>query len=844
MADRAQHDRTARSLPVAGNEERWRQRPQRRRRSGTPGLRFLVFTCAVLVLAVAALTVLRVGTGTSRLPERGVERTAVAGLGSRALIRIDVNGIPHIKTGSTSDLWFSQGYVHARDRFFQMELARRTVQGRLSEVFGDRTLDLDRTFRVWRIATAARRQLSELDELERGALTAYADGVNAAIEQYGHWLAPELVFLDVDPEPWSIEDSLGIALLAYVRAEPAMVHEISRAIELEHLGRERALDLWGWSSREGRRWVPDGPLTTQPIEPEEPFSVPFGSSIGTVWALAGERTDSGLPLVAVDPVDVVTVPVAWYVMHLSSSELDVAGLTVPGVPAVVSGHTPLTAWGISPTGFDDQDLFHVEADETGRRERIDGKWWNFRIVVDEIEVRGYVEPVMHEVKVSRIGPVIRERNREVLAMAWTALEGRTPIGGFLRTALAETASAVTDAWLEVGGSPLNIIAADVNGTVMHRVVGTVPVRGSGAGRLPAPGNDSDWHWIGHRALQSSLSRSLSRNGVLVAGTYDPFSEGELDLPRDSVAGEFDAPWRRRRIVDSLERSSQWSATSALELQTDLRDERATLLLQLLRPDLQEHGGPTARALLRWDGRLITDSEVATRYVWLVHELCAAVGDDEAMRDGLPRGLFTPDRLTMLLGGAIPESWWNDVRTIRIEQRSDVVSGVLDELDRLRSVPAWGDIHRIEVEHVLGRVPLLRDAWSRGPFHVGGSDSTVLATPWADGESWKVQAWQSARLVMDLGDWDRSVAVLPMGQSGRVWSQHYDDGQGDWLHGRPRTLPFSDRSIEAVTKARIILTPRTDETNSAIRDEGMVEREGRESCTVEMRTRSERGRYRE
>jgi penicillin amidase len=772
-------------------------------------------TCAVLILAVAGLTVLRVGTGSSRLPERGIERTSLSGLQTNVLIRIDIYGVPHLRAGPLDDLWFAQGYIHARDRFFQMELARRAASGRLSEVFGERMLDLDRTMRVWRLAATARRQLSELETFERAALAAYANGVNAAIEQYGRWLSPELVFLDVRPEPWRIEDSLAVALLLYVRAEPAMVHEIARSRELERLGRQRAVDLWGWSAREARRWLPEGDLAAQPIEPDEPFSTPFGTSIGSAWAVEGRRTRSGYPVVAVDPVDRVTVPVAWYVMDLQNPDVRLAGLTVPGMPAVISGHTGRVAWGMVPTGFDDQDLFRIEVDETGRRERIDGKWWNLRIVVDEVEVRGRVEPVLHEVKVSRIGPVVRERNREVLAMAWSALEGRTPIGAFLRSAFAASANDVIEAWLEVGGSPLNIVAADSDGAVLHRVVGSVPVRGAGGGRVPAPGNDSDWHWIGHRALRDSLSRSAGEHGALLAGTYNPFSEGELRSPREPVLGEYSSPWRRRRVLESIQRSTRWDLASLLELQTDLRDSRATLLLQLLRPALQEHGGSTARALLRWDGRLTASSEVATRYVQLVHELCAAVGDDEALGDGLPRGLFTPDRLTALLGGAISEAWWDDVRTIRTETRESVITAVLDRLDRQRTTPPWGELHRIEISHVLGSVPLLKDAWSRKPFPVGGSDATVLTTPWSDSSSWSVRAWQSARLIMDVGDWNRSIAVLPMGQSGRVWSQHYDDSQGDWLHGRPRPLAFSPASIGELTKARIVLVPSQDGPDSQL-----------------------------
>ena len=801
-------DRTPSHQHTADADRGWKRRARGSKRPRKTGLRVLQLTCVVLVCAVAGLAVLRVGTGTSRLPERGVERRTVVGLDTNVLIRIDVLGVPHVRAGSTADLWFAQGYVHARDRFFQMELARRTAKGCLSEIFGDRMLQIDRMFRTWRLAAAGRRQVVDLDRQELDALTAYTRGVNAAIEEFGRWLAPELVLLDVRPVPWTVEDSVAVGLLLSVRERPAMMAEIERAIELDRLGREVVLDLWGWSRREARRWIPDIDLDTQPMDVSEPFRPPFGSSIGTAWAIGGHRTGSGYPIVTVDPVDRVIVPVAWYVMHLQCPGVQLAGLSVPGVPAIVSGHTDQVAWGLIPSGFDDQDLFRLEVDETGRRERIDDRWWNLRIVVDEIGVRGYAEPVLHEVKVSRVGPVVRERNREALAMAWCAFEGRTPIGALLRTATAASIDDVVDAWDGVGGSAFNVVAADRDGGISHHLVGSLPVRGRGAGRLPSPGADSSWHWIGQRTIDDGFARTVSGDGMVVAGTFDPFSEGDLDTPRDAAPGDFDAPWRRRRIVAALERSTRWDIISTLELQTDLRDSRAAMLLQLMRPDLQEHGGPTARELLSWDGRMQAESVAASRYVHLVHHLCAAVGDDEAVRDGLARGVITPDRLTALLGGAIRDDWWDDVRTIRRESRREIIASVLDDLDQQRRVQAWGDLHRIEVQHVLGGVPLLKDAWSRGPFFVGGSDATLLVSPCRSGsgetEVCAASAWQSARLIMDLGNWDHMVAVLPMGQSGRVWSQHYDDSQGDWLHGRPRLVPFSEERIEEQTKARIIL----------------------------------------
>jgi len=213
---------------------------------------------ALMLVGVLGLAHLRVRAAESRLPERGSYVDTVPGCPARVEILFDGRGVPHVKSDSEAALWFSQGYLHARDRFFQMEIARRLAAGRQAEVFGEVALDSDRKMRMLRIAASARRQAAMLTAGERRELEAYAAGVNSAILKFGKWIAPEIWLLGVEPEPWRIEDSLGVGLLMQLDLSWAMGEELQRALELAHLGRDRAVELWGWSPSQARAWIPPG----------------------------------------------------------------------------------------------------------------------------------------------------------------------------------------------------------------------------------------------------------------------------------------------------------------------------------------------------------------------------------------------------------------------------------------------------------------------------------------------------------------------------------------------------------------------------------------------------------
>lgn len=769
----------------------------------------LVSLVGVILLPVLLLGHIRFYSHQSRLPESGREVVQIRGIRDQVTIAFDGRGVPHIDAATVEDLWLAQGYVHARDRFFQMDLGRRMAAGRLSEIFGEAALPTDRKMRTLRLAATAGRQATALDDGVRKTLERYSDGVNAALRDYGRWIAPELWMLGVEPGAWGVEDCLSVGLLMELNLTWAMGDEITRSVEMTHLGRDHAVDLWGWGPGEQRRWIPPVDLPSRPPGEEDAIMAPFGGGSNS-WAISPARTATGRPLLANDPHIGVTVPGTWYAVGLRAPGIHAVGASIAGIPGVLIGHNNRVAWGFTMSMMDDQDFFVLTLDESRDRELVDDSWIPLRTVTETIDIRWRSEPETMKVRISRHGPVVRDTFDSTLALAWTALQGPNSIDAFLRMVRADGVEDVATAWSDAAGPSMNLVAADVEGHILHQVVGRRPRRGRGAGRLPSPGSNSAWSWKGLAEFSENPRMLDPDEGFVGTANHDIFGEGDYD-PKQTFPADFAAPWRIRRIRSLLATKTDWDIDSCLDLQGDVMSGRAVALLKVLWPDLERHGGSTSVALLGWDGRMDVDRVEPLLFSRLILELAREVGQDEALDLGLETTPFNAERVLRLLAGGLSEAWWDDVRTETVEDRESIIDRCLDRLDLLDHSTVWGDVHQVDFSHVLDDFPLvgalLRLGGHRHPVGLPGDSTTINANTWDLAKPFNVRFIPSMRFVADVGDWDRSILVLPLGQSGRPWSPHVADQFSDWLGLRGRTLPFSRQMVEKETRAELILTPR-------------------------------------
>jgi penicillin amidase len=500
----------------------------------------------------------------------------------------------------------------------------------------------------------------------------------------------------------------------------------------------------------------------------------------------------------------VANPPTWYEVHLGAPGLEVAGASFAGVPGVLIGHNADVAWGLTMSMLDDQDTFRLRLDATGRREEIGGVWFELAERTETIRVRG-AAPRELVVRSSRHGPVIREDGGETIAVAWTALRGRSVFPAFAALNRARTVEEAAQAFADAESPGLNLVCADRQGHIRWQVVGVPPKRGAGAGRLPSPGWDERWEWQGFGPFAANPAAQDPPAGFVATANHDPFAEG--DAPGPGFAGEFAGPWRVRAIRRALASRSDWDVEGCVRLQLDEGNGQAVAMLGLLRPTLAELDTEPARRLLGWDGTMSAGSREALLWAEFQRELGKRVGGDEADSFGLARTPVGGAELLRLLAGGLDPRWWDDVATEAIEDAREIVAEALAAAAARAGDATWGERHRLTFRHALGRIPILGGVVNRGPFGVGGAGQTVNAT-WhpTQGDAFPVTGLPSLRFVADLADWDRSVFTLPLGQSGHPFARHADDQTQDWLAGRMHAMPWSRPAVDAATVSRVRLVP--------------------------------------
>ena len=451
---------------------------------------FGLFASAVLIVFFSLL-----GWAMGSLPASKEEKR-VASLGARVDVLFDADGIPYIYGKDFDDAAYALGYAHARDRLWQMELQRRLAQGRLSELFGERSLALDRQYRNLGIYRAAQKSIAVLDEDVRRHLQAYANGVNAWIEAHDGSLPIEFLLINDRPEPWTIADSVVWTKLMAIRLSGNYQAELVRARLARSLPRERIEELWA-------PYPADGPITTEPAQQAsdalpsprddllwaldlplppvpQPDEMPGASN---AWALAGTKTDTGKPILANDPHLGFAAPIIWYLAKLVTPDGTVAGATVPGIPYVAVGHNDRIAWGLTATESDLQDavLERLSTDSPDNYDTPEGPR-PFEQRTEIIKVRGKPD-ITHVVRTTRHGPVIygeptqmEDGRSAVIALQATFLaDDDTSIQALHRLNRARDHAQFLAAIGDIVAPQINITYADTDGGIGFYAPGRVPI---------------------------------------------------------------------------------------------------------------------------------------------------------------------------------------------------------------------------------------------------------------------------------------------------------------------------------------------------------------------------------
>ncbi|MEN2747968.1 penicillin acylase family protein [Sphingomonas sp. T9W2] len=722
----------------------------------------------------------------------------------------DVHGVPHVRAASIPDAFYGQGYVVARDRLFQIDLAHRRELGRLAEAYGEEFAKHDATARLFHYRDDLNAELRRVPGDVLACARAYIAGINARIDEVladPALLPQEYAILGVQPIKWAIEDmvlargsSIGNADDEIRRAQLAAIgmlelDEIVAPLRPKwQMTVPAGLDVNAVSPTDlgvlrqgGLPFGPDTPVRDPAEGPAERANA--GSN---AWTVAGDRTTTGRSILANDPHLGIGGFGPRHVVHLSAPGLDVIGGGAPGLPGIMQGHTDRFAFGRTNFHIDQQDLFILELDPADpERYRHDGGWKRFKRVEVAIPVKGsapYVATLRYAVQ----GPVVMHdpTKRRASVLASIAMQ---PGGGgsfaMIAINLACDWASLRKAF-RLHPSPTNFHYADIDGNTGWQVIGFAPVRKQGDGLLPVPG-DGRFDWTGMRDFTALPNEYNPKKGWFASANQNNLP---ADWPRDRIpAFSFRAPYRYERIAEVLAAQPKHDIADSVALQFDTVSTPARQLQALL----PAAPSPAADMLRRWDGRLAADSGPAALFeiLWrdLSQRMLAAIVPAKA------KALVTEIDPSVLLG-RLPQhpvilrdalsSSWETAQTL---------------LGRDPTTWRWGRLHQVRIAHPLSRIPAIAAAFP--PIEGGGSggDSfTVMARWLGDGPGWRVGGGASYMQVIDVGAWDNSLFLNLPGQSNDPRSPYYRDQYAPWIEGRMLPMLFSRAAIDARVVRRTML----------------------------------------
>ena len=806
-----------------------------RKRSRWRWLGYAGAALATIVLAAVGTVVVLVRAS---LPDYEGEIAIPALTGPVEVIR-DEHAVPHIFAASLPDAYRALGYVHAQDRLFQMEINRRIGAGRLAELIGETGLSADRFMRTVGLYAQAESAVAAMDEEVRAVIEAYAEGVNAWLIGNDGPLPPGVLALRVEPEPWRPADTVVWASLMALRLSNNLGDELLRARLADRLEPAQIADLWPAGPADQAVTLPDLaalyrqlPLDALAAALPDMFA---RASASNEWAVSGQHTESGRPLLANDPHLGFSAPGLWYLARIVTPELTIAGVTIPGVPLAILGHNERIAWGFTTAHADVQDLFIERLDpaDPNRYLTPDGSA-PFTTRVEEIHVRGRDMPARLVVRTTRHGPVISDIGGRaaaavapghVLALSFTALlpDDRTSEATYWVNRAQDWREFV-DALRRFHAPMQNMVYADVDGTIGFYAPARVPIRRNGDGSAPVPGWTGEFDWVGFvpfaelpQAVNPARGRIVNSNNRIVGDDY-----------RYLIAADWPDGFRARRIEDLLDARPKHSSASFTAIQGDITSTAALQLLSTLVPMARAERRRVAAAnasplipsaldrLAAWDGAMARSRpEPLIAMTWL-RALGTRLYADELGPLADDYGGLRPRVIERILTART--AWCDVTTTPGRESCAAQALAALDDGLRLLSERLgdeidewqWGDLHQALFRHELfGRVAVLRTLTDimlptdGGPFTINRGFASLR-----DGDGlFRHVHGPGFRAVYDLSDLDASLFSIATGQSGHPLSRHYDDLSQPWRDGTYLKLAGTAAELRPRALGVLLLIPQ-------------------------------------
>ena len=796
-------------------------------------LRPLSWTLGITLVVVLAVILSYLYSAQSSPSGKRVIKT----LGDAVVVSFDEADIPHIKANSQSDALFALGYLHATERSWQLEMNRRIASGRLSEILGSETVNIDRFIRTLGVKHAAEQQFDKYPVAAKRLLQAYADGVNTGNAQLGWALPVEYFLTGSKPGHWSPTDSVAWMLMMAYDLGGNWNKELQRLELSQFLTTKQIWEVmpsfevgepvtnidFAKIYRDLNVFNPKaGPINTKskklPATELSHIDLPGGKDgIGSNnWALSGKLTASGKPLLANDPHLGLSAPAIWYFAHLDAPGINVIGATLPGIPAVVLGRTDKFAWSFTNTNPDVQDLYIEQIDEKnpGMYRGPDGLL-PFKVRQEIIDIKG--SPSLNFiVKETRHGPVISDSyarakraidtSRYALALRWTALDiENQSVVGLLEINRAKDLDSFKQSLRKNYAPMQNVVMADSEGNIAYQAAGVAPKRTLHHGLYgvaPALGWEKQYDWNGYVPFEQLPANNNPEQGWIATANQRIIASNDPN----PLTGDWDLSARYDRIVDLIQARNSHDADDMKTMQADTLSLTSLPLLDLFKSSTPTHplGAKALELSKDFNADMRADSAAALIFnAWadqLTRHLFSRLGYvfSETYGDRNYRGAL----LAQIKNPSSP--WCDDPKTQQIETCAEASNQAFDkaleflskEYGNEPSKWSWGKAHIAISEHrPLSKVPLLGKLFNlETPFP--GDSNTInvgrLELLRSD-RPYETLQGPSMRAIYDLSNLEKSLFIFQSGQSGWVQSKLYRNMVPLWANNEYLPLQMKPES---------------------------------------------------
>jgi len=771
-------------------------------------------------------------------------QVSLKGLSAAAKVIRDENGMPYIYAENLSDLIKVQGYVTAQDRLFQMHLSRLFAEGRLTELAGDKARSLDIRMRTIGLHRNAIKHARILDRKNRELMQAFADGVNQYIAANQDNLQLEFRLAGVKPEPWKIEDSIAIIYFMGWGSAANIKTEMISQMLVEKIGVERFMEIFPINTnpddtvraQDARRApVPDA-LPTCALESEEDkflmgFFSEAGSALGigsNAWITGSRISAGGKPIVANDPqLDARLLPGIFYPSGLISPALRLVGVTVPGIPGAMVGRNQYVASGATNAYGDAQDLFIETVDPENPDHYLEnGKSVPFQVISETLKIKdtkeasGFREEVV-KVRLSNRGPVISSvlkplRTRKVVTVRWAPFETMGPSLGIDFLLTAKSVDDMRATLQNTTAAHFNMTFADVEGNLGWQATGRLPIRNFGNGTIPVDANrhPDTWRgWIPYEETPHWYGRDRDWIGNANHNTV------KADYPY-YYSSYFSPYYRYQRLKELMALPGKKTVEDHWRHQRDDMNVFARRVAPIMAKALMSNpeAAEMARILQNWDYHDRMDSNAPTIFQAIYRHLAKLTYEDELGIDlaatMLDTWYFWQERLeTMIVEG---NSRWFDIISTsdKTETLTDLIQlaalkakvELTDKLGQNVDAWTWGKVHQVVYTNPIRRSGIGKAQLGGGSHPMGGSGETLYRGLYAFNKPDETKYTAAIRMVADLSDDEKVIAVINGGVTGRTFHPNFKNQIEAYHDGSKRHWWFSDKQIQKHKKSELTLVP--------------------------------------